>query len=325
MKSLSLTAVLLAACAAVAPWSASAQTASTFPNKPIRLVVPFPPGGSVDPLARLIGQKMSDTFGQSVVVDNRPGGNTVIGTEFVAKAPADGYTLLLTASSHLTNPQLVPTSYDPIKDFVPVATLSAQNMILVANPSLPVNDLQGLLALAKAEPGKLNFSSAGSGNPNHLAGELMNMMADVKTVHVPYKGGGPAIMDLIGGQVQFSFGSPIIVLPFIRDGKLKALAVTSPTRMAVLPQVPTISEAGLKGYEIRVWYAVLAPAKTPKDIVAKLGSEITRIMALPEVKERLDGAGMELYVVAPDKFEQVMQQDMEKFGRIIKSANVKLD
>ena len=198
-------------------------------------------------------------------------------------------------------------------------------MILVANPSLPVNDLQGLLAMAKAEPGKLNFSSAGSGNPNHLAGELMNMMGDVKTVHVPYKGGGPAIMDLIGGQVQFSFGSPIIVLPFIRDGKLKALAVTSPTRMAVLPQVPTISEAGLKGYEMRVWYAVLAPAKTPKDIVAKLGNEISRIMALPEVKERLDGAGMELYVVAPDKFGLVMQEDMDKFGRIIKAANVKLD
>jgi len=316
-------ALLMAGASLLAPALALAQ--GNFPTKPIRLVVPFPPGGSVDPLARVLAHRLGEKFGQQVIVDNKPGGNTVIGTETVAKAPADGYTLLLTASSHLTNPQLLPTSYDPLKDFVPVATLSTSDMILVTNPSVPANNLQELLALAKAKPGALNFSSAGSGNPNHLAGEMMNMMANVKTTHVPYKGGAPAIQDLVGGQVQFSFGSPIIVLPFIKSGKLKALAVTSPNRMGVLPQVPTMSESGLKGYEVRVWYALLAPAGTPKDIVAKLNAESDKIMATTEVKETLDAAGMERYDVAPDKFQVVMKQDMEKFGNIIKTANVKLD
>ena len=319
----SLTAALLAACAVAAPVSALAQ--GTFPTKPIRIIVPFPPGGSVDPLARVIGQKMSETFGQQVIVDNRPGGNTVIGTEATAKAAADGYTLLLTASSHVTNPQLLPTSYDPIKDFVAVATVSTADMILVTNPSVPVNNLKELLALAKAKPGTLNFSSAGSGNPNHLAGELMNMMAGVKTTHVPYKGGAPAITDVVGGQVQFSFGSPIIVLPHIKAGKLKPIAVSSPSRMAILPQVPTIAESGLPGYEVRIWYALLAPAGTPKDVVAKIGHEVDRIMALPDTKERLDAAGMERLSMPADKFDAVMRADMDKFGKIIKAANVKLD
>jgi tripartite-type tricarboxylate transporter receptor subunit TctC len=326
MRSTTRRALLLAASALLAvPGAGFAQGSGNYPNKTIRLVVPFPPGGSVDPLARVLAQSLTEALGQQVLVDNRPGGNTVIGTDLVAKAPADGYTLLLTASSHVANPLLVPTNYDPLKDFVPVATLSTSDMILCTNPSVPVNNLQELLALAKARPGSLNFSSAGSGNPNHLAGELMNMMADVKTSHVPYKGGGPAVQDLIGGQVQFTFGSPIIVLPFIKAGKLKAIAVTSPKRMAVLPQVPTMSEAGLKGYEMRVWYAMLAPAGTPKDVLAKLNTEITRIMGTPEVKEKLDAGGMERYQVAPDKFEAVMKQDMEKFAHIIKTANVKLE
>jgi hypothetical protein len=323
-----LSAVALAACAAAVPalvLAAAPAAGGAFPNKPIRLVVPFPPGGSVDPLARVIGQRMSETFGQQVIVDNRPGGNTVIGTDFAAKAPVDGYTLLLTASSHVTNPQLLPTAYDPIKDFTPVATVSTADMILVTNPSVPASNLKEFLALAKAKPGTLNYSSAGSGNPNHLAGELMNMMADVKTTHVPYKGGAPAITDAVGGQVQFSFGSPIIVLPFIKAGKLKALAVSSPSRMAVLPQVPTIAEAGLPGYEVRIWFALLAPAGTPKDVVAKLNTEVNRIMATPEMKEKLDAAGMERLNMPNEQFAGQMKTDMDKFGKIIKAANVKLD
>jgi len=307
------------------PFSVSSQQSAPFPSKPIHIVVPFPPGGSVDPLARVIGQRMSETFGQQVIIDNRPGGNTVIGTDAVAKAPADGYTLLLTASSHVTNPQLLPTAYDPIKDFAPVATISSADMILVTNPSVPASDLKEFLALAKTKPGSLNYSSAGSGNPNHLAGELMNMMANVKTTHVPYKGGAPAIMDTVSGQVQFSFGSPIIVLPFIKTGRLKALAVSSPSRMAVLPQVPTMAEAGLAGYEVRIWYALLAPAGTPKDVLAKVGTEVTRILALPEMKEKLDAAGMERLTIPSEQFGVQMKSDMEKFGRIIKAANVKLD
>ena len=324
MKPYSMTAWVLAVCAIALPVSA-ADLATGFPNKPIRMIVPFPPGGSVDPLARVIGQRMSETFGQQVIVDNRPGGNTVIGTDAAARAPADGYTLMLTASSHVTNPQLLPTAYDPIKDFVPVATVSTADMILVANPLVPVNNLKEFLAMAKAKPGELNYSSAGSGNPNHLAGELMNMMAEVKTTHVPYKGGAPAITDVVGGQVQFSFGSPIIVLPFIKTGKLKALAVSSPSRMGVLPQVPTIAEAGLPGYEMRIWYALFAPAGTPKEVVAKLNAEVNRIMGLPETKEKLDAAGMERFTMNNEQFAIQMKNDREKFGRIIKAAKVKLD
>lgn len=325
MKSLPLSTILFSICLVSMPFKVSAQQAGSFPSKPIHIVVPFPPGGSVDPLARVIGQRMSETFGQQVIVDNRPGGNTVIGTDAVAKAPADGYTLLLTASSHVTNPQLLATAYDPIKDFAPVATISSADMILVTNPSVPASDLKEFLALAKTKPGSLNYSSAGSGNPNHLAGELMNMMANVKTTHVPYKGGAPAIMDTVSGQVQFSFGSPIIVLPFIKTGRLKALAVSSPSRMAVLPQVPTMAEAGLPGYEVRIWYALLAPAGTPKDVLAKVGAEVTRILALPEMKEKLDAAGMERLTIPSEQFGVQMKADMEKFGRIIKAANVKLD
>ena len=323
MKHFSRRALVLAACAALAPFAAPAQT-GPYPNRPIRLIVPFPPGGSVDPLARVIGQEMSKSLGQQVIVDNRPGGNTVIGTDAVAKAPGDGYTLLLTASSHVTQPQLLQAPYDPIKDFVPVATLSTADMIMVAHPSVPANNVAELIALAKAKPGTLNYSSAGSGNPNHLAGELLNMMAGIKTTHVPYKGGAPAITDVVGGQVQFSYGSPIIVLPHIKAGKLKALGVSSPTRMGLLPQVPSISET-VPGYEVRIWYAMLAPAGTPKEAVAKLNAEVNRIMALPEVKERLDAAGMERFTMPVDQFDRQMKTDMDKFGRIIKAANVKLD
>ncbi|GAA5236883.1 tripartite tricarboxylate transporter substrate binding protein [Verticiella sediminum] len=319
--------LLLAACAAAAmavPGLAPAAQGA-YPAHPIRLIVPFPPGGSADPLARVIGERLGQALGQQVLVENRPGGNTVIATELVARAPADGYTLLLTASSHVTNPMLVHTSYDPIDGFVPVATLSTSDMILVVNPSVQANSLQELLALAKAEPGALNYSSAGTGNPNHLAGELMDMMAGVSTTHVPYKGGAPAVTDLVGGHVQFSFGSPIIVLPFIRSGQLRPLAVTSPARMATLPDVPTMAESGLPGYEMRVWYGILAPAGTPADVVATLNREIDRIMATDESGQTLDAAGMERYTITPTEFTELMKRDTVKFRDIIQTANVTLN
>ena len=319
-------ALRVGAVSILAPAVVAAQPATgPYPNRPIRFIVPFPPGGSVDPLARIIGQKLSDDLGQQVIVDNRPGGNTVIGTEATAKAPPDGYTILMTATSHVTNPQLVPTSYDPIRDFAPIATLSSSDMVLVVHPSVPARTLQELIALAKARPGQLNFASAGSGNPNHLAGELINMMAGVRTTHVPYKGGAPAVTDLVGGQVQMHYGSPINVLPHIRSGRLRALAVSSPARLPTLPDVPTFAEAGLPGYEIRIWYGVLAPAGTPREVQARLATEINRIMLLPEVKERLDAAGMDRYSLTAEQFASVLRSDMDKFGRIIKAANVKLD
>lgn len=324
LKFPSLAAGLLMAFSLLIPAAASAES-SNYPTRPIRLIVPFPPGGSVDPLARVLGQKLSESLGQQVIVDNRPGGNAVIGTELVAKAPADGYTLLLASTSHVTNSQLVPTAYNAMKDFVPVATLSESPVILVVNPSVPAHDLKEFIALAKARPTELNYSSAGSGNPNHLAGEMFNMMAGVKTTHIPYKGGAPAIADLLGGQVQFSYGSAIIVLPHIRQGKLRALAVSGPTRLAGLPDVPTFAEAGLPGYEIRIWNAVLAPAGTPKEVVSKLTKEIDRIMDLPEVQEKLDAGAMTRLSLSPAQFTTLMKSDADKFGRIIKAANVKLD
>lgn len=324
MNPISRRTLLAAASALLAPAIASAQ-GGPYPNRPIRLVVPFPPGGSVDPLARTVGQKLAEALGQQVIVDNRPGGNTVIGTDFVAKSPPDGYTLLLTASSHVTQPQLLQAPYDPVKDFTPVATLGTSDMIVVVHPSVPASNIRELLALARSRPGALNYSSAGNGNPNHLAGELLDMMAGVKTTHVPYKGGAPAINDLVGGQVQFSYGSPITVLPHIRSGKLKAIAVTSPQRMALLPDVPTVAESGVPGYEISIWYGLLAPAGTPREVVARLNSEINRITALPETKGRFDAGGMQRHVATADRFEQMMRSDMEKFGRIIKTAGVKLD
>jgi len=296
-----------------------------WPDKPIRLVVPFPPGGSVDPLARVLAQHLGTTFRQQVIVDNRPGGNAVIGTEFVAKAPADGHTLLISATSHVTNPQLVKTGYDPLRDFEPVATLSSSDMVLVVHPSVPAANLREFIALAKSRPGQLNYSSAGSGNPNHLAGELFDMLAGVKTTHVPYKGGAPAVNDLVGGQVQFHYGSPINVMPFIQQGRLKPLAVSSPTRMALLPNVPTFQEAGVPGYQVRVWYGVLAPAGTPREVLDRVGAEINRIVALPETKERLDAAGMERFTLTRQQFADTLRADHEKFGQIIRTAGVKLD
>lgn len=325
LKLASLALGLMAAAALVAaPAPAMADTA--WPAKQnIRIIVPFPPGGSVDPIARVISQKLGEALNQSVIVDNRPGGNAVIGTELTARAAPDGYTLLLTATSHVTNPLLVPTTYDAVKDFVPVAMLSEAPVILTVNPSVPANNLKEFIALAKAKPGQLNFSSAGSGNPNHLAGELFNMMAGVKTTHVPYKGGAPAVADLLGGHVDFTYGSPIIVLPHIKTGKLRALAVSGPTRLASLPDVPTFAEAGLPGYEIRIWYGLLAPAGTPKDIVARLNKEINRILALPEVNAEIEAGGMQRFVLDPDQFSGLMKEDAAKYGRIIKEANVKLD
>jgi len=323
MPKSSVVAACLAALAALVAVS-PLQAQDAYPTKPIRIIVPFPPGGSVDPLARVVGKHLQETLGQPVIIDNRPGGNTVIGTDATARAAPDGYTLLMTATSHVTMPQLTPTPFDPIKDFAPVATLSSSDMILVTNPSVPASNLRELIALAKAQPGKLNYGSAGTGNPNHLAGELFDMMAGVKTTHVPYKGGAAAVSDLVGGQVQMAYGSPIIVLPFIRAGRLKAIAVTSPVRMGALPQVPTFAEAGLPGYSLKIWYGLLAPAATPKPVIAKLSAEIMRIMLLPDVKEVLDTAEMERFTLSAEQFSAQLLLDMEKYHRIITTADVKL-
>ncbi len=314
----------LLAAAGLSGLAAPSWAQEAWPSRPIKILVPFPPGGSVDPLARVVSRRLQEALGQPVIVENRPGGNTIVATDATAKSPADGYTLLMTATSHVTTPLLTQAPFDPIKDFAPVASLSSSDMILVVNPSVPANTLAELIKLAKDKPGTLNYGSAGTGNPNHLAGELFDMMAGVKTTHIPYKGGAPAITDLVGGQVQMAYGSPIIVLPHIRSGRLRAIAVTSPTRMAALPNVPTIAEAGLPGYSVKIWYGLLAPAGTPKPVVARLGAEIAKIMQMQDVKDVLVSAEMERFALDADQFGAQMSADVDKFRKIITTANIKL-
>ncbi len=317
---------LILALAMLAPLSAM-PAAQPYPSRPIRLIVPFPPGGSVDPIARMIGENLTRGWGEQVIVDNRPGSNGVIGTEILARSAPDGYTLIhLGASTHAVNAVLMRNlPYDSIKDFAPVATVQRSNYVLVVNPSLPAADLRQLIQLAKARPGELNYASSGNGNLNHLAAELFNMMTGVRTHHVPYKGGGPALADVIRGEVHMHFSVVISALPHIQSGRLKPIAIGGEKRFALLPQVPTFTEAGLAGFDLRPWQGVLAPAGTPRPIVERLSAEIGRIVSLPEVREKLVNLGMEPLVSTPEQFSALLAADMAKAAQVIKAANIHLD
>ena len=298
-----------------------------YPSKPIRMIVPFPPGGSIDPVARLISPKLAESLGQPVLVDNRPGANGAIGTEILAKSPPDGHTLiLLGASTHVTNALLVRNlPYDSFKDFAPVATVQRSDYVLVVHPSLPANTLKELVALAKSRPGQISYASSGNGNLNHLAAELFNMMTGIKTHHVPYKGGGQALTDLMSGQVQMHFSVLISAIPQIKSGRLKAIAIGGETRFAALPQVPTFTEAGLPGFSLRPWQGVLAPARTPRPIIDRLSIEIGRIVALPDIRERLVSLGMQPLISTPEQFAALMAEDLAKSSAVIKTANIGLE
>ena len=316
----------IALCALTAlPPALAAQDA--YPSKPIRLIVPFPPGGSVDPIARMIGQKLTQSWGQQVIVDNRPGGNGTIGTDLLAKAPPDGHTLIhLGASTHAVNAVLMrKLPYDSVKDFAPVATVQRSNYVLVVHPSLPANDLRQLVGLAKARPGQISYASSGNGNLNHLAAELFNMMTGAITHHVPYKGGGPALTDVIRGEVQMHFSVVISAIAHIQSGRLKPLAIGGERRFATLPQVPTFAEAGLPGFDLQPWQGMLAPAATPRPIVDRLSAEIGRIVSLPEVREKLLSLGMEPLVSTPERFAALLQADMAKAAKVIEVAKIRLD
>ena len=318
-------AQLLAAGVLVA-FTGLAAAQKAYPNKPIRFITPFAPGGSTSVVARLIGQKLTESWGQQVLVDSRPGGNTVIGTEALAKAPPDGYTIILVLSTHVINPLLIPKlPYDAIKDFAPVATVVSAEYVLVINPSVPANDLQELIALAKSKPGELNYGSAGSGGVTHLASELFNIMTGVKIQEIPYKGAAPAITDLIGGQVQMFFSIPINVIAHIKSGRLRAIAISGETRLPSLLQVPTFTEAGLPGYEVKSWFGVLAPAGTPRGIINSLSAEMAKIVAIPDIKEKLDSQGLAPFYSTPDQFAALMKADMAKFARIIQAADIKIE
>jgi len=315
-----LTLGVLLACAAAA-------FAQPFPSKPIRIVVPFPAGGTTDVLARAAAQKLSDSLGQPAVVDNRPGAGGNIGAELVAKSPPDGYTLLMgTVGTHAINPALYPKMpYDHIRDFAPVILVAGVPNVLVVNPALPVNSVQELVAYARANPGKLNFASSGSGTSIHLSGELFKTAAGLSMTHVPYKGSAPALMDLIGGQVQLMFDNLPSALPQIRAGKLKALAVTSRERAPALPDVPTIAESGFPGFEASSWFGLLAPAGTPPPVIATINAEVAKWLASPDAKEKLLAQGANAAGGTPEDFARHITAETAKWQKVVKESGAKVD
>jgi tripartite-type tricarboxylate transporter receptor subunit TctC len=306
---------------------AGGAQAQTYPSKPIRLVVPFPPGGTTDILARTVGQKMTENWGQPVVIDNRPGAGGNIGSDLVAKAAPDGYTLLMaTISTHAINVSLYKKlPFDSVRDFAPVSRIGTLPNILIVHPSVPVKSVKELIELAKSKPGELNFASSGVGTSLHLSGELFNSMAGVKLVHIPYKGSSPALADLLGGQVKIMFDNLPSALPHVKAGKLKPLAVTSAKRATVLPEVPTVIESGLPGFEVTSWFAIFVPAKTPTEIVAKLNGEIVKILNSGDVKEKLAQIGVDPAPTTPEALAAFAKAETEKWGKVVKATGASAD
>jgi tripartite-type tricarboxylate transporter receptor subunit TctC len=296
--------------------------AQDYPNKPIRMIVPYPPGGGTDVVARIVNEKLSLELGQSIVIDNKGGAGGSVGTEIASKAPPDGYTILLTLSSHTINPKLFPKlGYDVERDFIPISLAASIPQILVANPSVPASNMQELLAWMKANPGKVNYASVGVGSPAHIAGELLKLKSGVQMTHVPYKGGGPAMTDVIGGQVQLAIVSMPAALQFVKAGRVKALAVASAKRSASAPDVPTIAEGGLD-VVVESWYGVLVPAKTPAPIVARLNAAMVKVLALPDVKEKLFAQGAEAVSNSPVEFEAIIKDELGKWEYVIREAKI---
>jgi len=305
---------------------ALAAGAQDYPNRPIRLVVPQPPGGPTDIVARLVAQKLSERLGQQVIVDNKPGAGANIGSEIVAKAPKDGYTLLVGTVQQIVNPFLFASlPYDPAKDFAPVSLMTKAHIVLVVNPETPARTLQELLALAKRTPGGLPWASAGNGSTSHLALELLKAQAGIDATHVPYKGTQPALTDVLGGRVPVMFDGVITSLPHVKSGKLRPLAVASLTRSPLLPDVPTMTEAGLPGFEAVGLATVLAPAGTPQPIVDRLSREIAAILTAPDVRDALVAMGLEVVASTPAQFAAYNEAESRKWGRIIRDAKIQAE
>jgi tripartite-type tricarboxylate transporter receptor subunit TctC len=305
---------------------AAPALAQSYPTKPVRIVVPYPPGGPNDIVARTVGQKLSEQLGQPVIVDNKPGASGNIGAESVAKSPPDGYTLLLLTTGHTINPSLYPKlGYDLEKDLAPVTQLTAGPMVVVANPSLPAKNIKELISLAKAKPGSLNFGSAGNGSSTHLAPELFSSMAGIKMNHIPYKGSAPALTDLMAGQIQVAFDFMISAMPHVKSGKVKALAVTSTTRSPAAPDLPTVAESGVPGFEVIGWNGLVVPARTPKDVVAKLNAELKKALDQPDAKERFAAQGFSATWTTPEKFGAYIESEHAKWARVVKDSGAKID
>jgi tripartite-type tricarboxylate transporter receptor subunit TctC len=312
--------------AVLAPADASAAEQS-WPTKPVRMVIPFPAGGTTDILGRVAAQKLGEALGQQVVPDNRPGASGNIGTEQVAKAPPDGYTLLTAPGSTLTiHPSLYPKlGFDPLKDFAPVTILAGVPNLLVVHPSIPARNVKDLIAMAKSKPDQLNYASTGAGQSTHLSMELFKSMAGVKIVHVPYKGSAPAVTDLLGGHVPMMFDNMPSALPHVKAGKLRALGVSTAKRSSTAPDVPTVAESGLPGFDVTVWFGVLAPAAVSRDIVDRLHRTLVKALAASDVRERLASQGAEAVGNTPEQFTAQMKADLAKWAKVIKAADIKLD
>jgi tripartite-type tricarboxylate transporter receptor subunit TctC len=327
MRRVWIRALLLGGAAAalgLAPADAGAQG---FPSKPVKLVVPFPPGGPLDVIGRLIAQKLSEAWGQSVVIDNRPGAGGNIGAEVVAKSPPDGYTVVMGAlSTHAVNPHLfAKMPYDPVKDFAPITLVAITPNVLVVNPSLPVVSVKDLIAYAKAHPGQLAFGSGSNGSAGHLTGELLKADAGIDMVHVPYKGGAPATQALLAGDTQLMFDNLANAMPQVKAGKVKALAVTTAQRSRLAPELPTMAEAGVPGFDISTWFGLLAPAGTPREVIMKWNTEVTRILNAPDMRERFTAQGAEPAPTSPEQFATFIQEELAKYGRIVKASGAKID
>lgn len=325
-------AVALAAGAAVLALGTHADHAlaqpvdvSKYPSRPIRLIIPFPPGGSNDILGRFVAQKMTERLGRTTIPDNRPGADGIIGTDVVARAAPDGLTILIVSTSYTMNPAIHKLPYDPVKSLVPVSLIAGGGNVIAVHPNMPVNSIKELIALAKSKPGLVRYASSGIGGFNHFGGELFNTMAGVKMVHVPYKGGGPAMLDVITGQVEVSVGTLIQTLPHIRSGKLKALGVGSQKRSPVLPGVPIISEAGVPGYDGSVWWGILAPAGVPEPIILKLNGTLAEILREPEMVKRLANEAAEPIIDTPAAFGKLIASDIQKWARIAKQAGIRAE
>ena len=317
--------LLLAAVTLLFQAPAHAQ-AATYPNKPVKVIVPYPPGGPTDIVARIVFQQVSESTGQPFIVENRAGAGGNIGADAVARAPADGYTLLVATTAHAINMSLFKSlNYDVIKDFAPVSLLTQGPLVLVATPGFPANNVRELIALAKAKPDLLNFASSGNGQSTHLSGELFNAMAGIKLAHVPYKGSAPALTDVIGGQVPLMFDTMLSAMPFVKSGKLKALAVTSPVRSPAAPDVPTIAESGLPGYEVFAWNGLLAPAGTPASVVARLNEEVKKAMQLPQVKEKFSLQGFAASWDTAEQFGGFLRGEVTKWTKTVKASGATID
>jgi tripartite-type tricarboxylate transporter receptor subunit TctC len=309
----------------LAPFAGGLAAQTNYPTRPIRWVTPYPPGGSTTFVSRLIGDRLAEAFGRPVVIDNRPGGNTVVGCDAVAKATPDGYTVLLAGNSQVILALLMKPPYDIFKDLAPVSIIAKTNYVLIATPSLPANNLQEFIAYAKTKPGQLNVGSVGTGSGQHLMGELFGMLAGVKLNHVPYKGGSQIITDLMGGHIHVSFSNANNALPHVRSGKLKGLAITGDKRAPNAPDLPTYAEAGMPSYDPKNWQGMMAPAGTPKPIIDKLSAEIERILQIPEVRERLANSGMDPFFTGPEKMAAQMRADHAESAKVIKLSHIKIE